>query len=101
MQPLAFIGDELTATGFRLAGARVHVPGTGPEAVREAFEAARAEASVVLVTAPLAASLPPPLLEEALGATAPLTLVVDDLLGEAAPPDLEAAMRRALGVETP
>jgi vacuolar-type H+-ATPase subunit F/Vma7 len=101
MQPLAFIGDEVTATGFRLAGARVYVPEPAPDAVREALEAARAEAAVVLVTAALAGELPPPLLEEALGATAPLTLVVDDLLGEAAPPDLESAMRRALGVETP
>lgn len=100
MLPLAFIGDEVTASGFRLAGARVHVPGPSPDAVRAAFEAARAEASVVLVTAALAPLLPPALLEEALAATAPLTLVVDDLLGEAAPPDLESAMRRALGVET-
>lgn len=98
MLPLAFIGDELTATGFRLAGARVYVP--PPGGVRAAFDAARAEASVVLLTAALAAELPAPLLEEALGATAPLTLVVDDLLGAAPPPDLEAAMRRALGVET-
>jgi vacuolar-type H+-ATPase subunit F/Vma7 len=97
MLPLAFVGDELTATGFRLAGARVHVPPPGE--VREAFEAARSEASVVLVTAACAAELPAALLEEALGAIAPLTLVVDDLAGAAAPPDLEAAMRRALGVE--
>ena len=100
MLPLAFIGDEVTATGFRLAGARVHVPEPTPDAVREAFEAARAEASVVLVTAGLARELPPALLEEALATTAPLTLVVDDLLGDGVPPDLEAAMRRALGVET-
>lgn len=98
MEPLAFIGDEVSATGFRLAGARVHVP--PPGGVREAFDAARGEAAVVLVTAALAAELPPALLEEALGAIAPLVLVVDDLLGTAAPPDLEAAMRRALGVET-
>lgn len=98
MLPLAFIGDEVTATGFRLAGARVFIPAPGEG--REAFEAARDEASVVLVTARLARELPPAYLEEALGAIAPLTLVVDDLAGDVAPPDLEAAMRRALGVET-
>ena len=98
MLPLAFIGDEVTATGFRLAGARVFIPAPGE--VREALEAARSGASVVLVTAGLARELPPALLEEALGAVAPLTLVVDDLAGDVAPPDLEAAMRRALGVET-
>jgi vacuolar-type H+-ATPase subunit F/Vma7 len=97
MDAVAFIGDELTATGFRLAGARVYVPAPGE--VREAFDAARSSASVVLVTATTAAELPPPVLEAALAATAPLTLVVEDLLGEAPPPDLEAQMRRALGVE--
>ena len=38
-------------------------------------------------------------LEEALRSFDPLVLVVDDILGREAPPDLERAMRRALGVE--
>ncbi len=97
MEPLAFVGDELTATGYRLAGARVYTP--SPDEVLEALRDARARAAVVLIAAPLAALLPARLLDEALASAAPLALVVDDLRGGMPPPDLEAAMRRALGVE--
>ena len=97
MHDLAFIGDELTATGFRLEGARTWL--SPPGEARECFEAARAAAAVVLLTPQAAAALPADVLEKALAEAAPLTLVVEDLLASAAPPDLEALMRGALGVE--
>ena len=56
-QAPVFIGDELTAAGYRLAGARTYVPGEGE--LIDVFERASGEAEVVLITAELAARLPP------------------------------------------
>jgi len=94
---VAFVGDELTATGYRLAGARVWI--VSPAAAGEALRAAREEASLVLITPAHARQVPPAELEAALRSFSPLTLVVDDVLEREAPPDLERAMRSALGVE--
>jgi len=97
MDGVAFIGDELTATGFRLAGARPFI--VSPDGAAEALAAARESASLVLIAPSQAAAVPAVELEEALTSFAPLTLVVDEILGREAPPDLEQLMRRALGVE--
>ena len=97
MSSVAFIGDELTATGFRLAGARVWI--VPPEEAAAALRAAREEASLVLVSAAHARRLPGDELEAALRSFDPMTLVVDDILERETPPDLEQAMRSALEVE--
>jgi len=94
---VAFIGDELTATGFRLAGARAWI--VPPGAAAEALRAAREEASLVLISPLHARQVPPAELEAAQRSFSPLVLVVDDILERDAPPDLEQAMRSALGVE--
>jgi vacuolar-type H+-ATPase subunit F/Vma7 len=92
-----YIGDEASAAGFRLAGARVRVPSEGEEAA--AFAAARADADLVLVSAAIAARLRGSIVEGAQAALAPLTLVVPDLRGEASVPDLAARLRHELGLE--
>ena len=97
MDDVAFIGDELTATGYRLAGARVFI--VSPEAAAGTLAEARQSAALVLIAPEHARAVPGPQLAAALSAFRPLTLVVDDILGRDAPPDLEQAMRRALGVE--
>ena len=97
MATVAFIGDELTATGYRLAGARAWI--VPPEEAAEALRAAREEASLVLMTPLHARHVPADELEQALRSFAPLVLVVDDVLERESPPDLERAMRGALGVE--
>jgi vacuolar-type H+-ATPase subunit F/Vma7 len=97
MSVVAFIGDELTAAGFRLAGAGVHV--VPPEGAPEALRTAREGASLVLLAATHARRIEAAELDRALTAAHPLTLIVDDILEQAAPPDLERMMRRALGVE--
>jgi vacuolar-type H+-ATPase subunit F/Vma7 len=94
---VAFIGDELTATGYRLAGARAWI--VPPEEAGEALRVAREEAGLVLITPAHARHVPGDELEEALRSFTPLVLVVDDILEREAPPDLERAMRSALGVE--
>ena len=97
MNGVAFIGDELTAAGYRLAGAAAFI--VPPAEAGAALAAAREQAALVLIAAAHARAVPAATLEAALGATRPLALVVDDVLGREAPPDLEQLMRHALGVE--
>lgn len=91
-----FIGDEVSAAGLRLAGLRCLTP--APERLRAAFEQARGEAGLVLISAACAAQLPEALLAGALREQRPLTLVIADLRDQMAPPDLAAALRRQLGM---
>ena len=93
----AFIGDELTATAFALAGVDVFVP--EQKALAAIFQAALAERELILITADRAADLPAAELEAALAATAPMLVVVPDLRGLSAPPDLAGRVYAALGVE--
>ena len=95
--PVLFLGDELSAAGFRLGGIEARTPPAGEEAAY--FEQARQEAPFVLVTAEVAERLPPALLARALGAGRPLVAVLPDVRGRMAPPDLAAALRRQLGME--
>ncbi len=92
-----FIGDEVAAAGFRLAGADVRVPPPGDEAATLA--AARASAPLVMIDAAVAARLPAELLRSALRSAEPVTVVVPDLQGEAAGPDVARRLRRQLGLE--
>jgi len=92
-----YIGDEVSAAGWRLAGVRVEVPAPGGESA--ALLTAREEAPLVLVSAAVAARLPEAELHAALAALAPPTLIVPDLAGEAAVPDVAARLRRQLGLE--
>lgn len=91
-----FIGDEVSAAGFRLAGARIRVPSPGEESA--ALTWACEQADLVLLTAEIASSLPAEMLGGVLRSTRPLVLVVPDLRERLAPPDLAAALRHQLGV---
>jgi vacuolar-type H+-ATPase subunit F/Vma7 len=96
MVACAFLGDEVSGLGFRLAGVEVHCP--EPQQVRALFQRLRAEARVIVMTAEVAAALPPELLREAELATWPLVLVVPDVRHRVAAPDLVADVRRHLGM---
>jgi vacuolar-type H+-ATPase subunit F/Vma7 len=92
-----YLGDEVSAAGFRLAGARVRVPQRGDETV--ALAAARAEAPLVLVAATVAARMVEGELRAALSALAPLVLIVPDIDGGTPVPDLARRLRTLLGLE--
>jgi vacuolar-type H+-ATPase subunit F/Vma7 len=92
------IADELTAAGFRLAGVRTIVPTS--RTLAAAFEAACEDCELLLLTAAVAARLPPQRLESALVAARPLLLVIPDALRRHDPPDLAHALRRTLGVDS-
>jgi len=92
-----YLGDEVSASGYRLSGAQVRTPERGSEA--QALAWARGEAPLVLVSAAVAAALPAAVLSAALEALAPLVLVVPDRAGRAAMPDLAARLREQLGLQ--
>ncbi|MDH3532751.1 MAG: hypothetical protein OEO82_07460 [Gammaproteobacteria bacterium] len=92
-----FIGDEVTAAGYRLAGARVVVPAAGQ--VEAAFAAALAATELLLITAACAAELSASRLERAMQSADPLLLIVPDAAALAAPADLSQRVDRVLGLE--
>jgi vacuolar-type H+-ATPase subunit F/Vma7 len=92
-----YLGDEVSAAGYRLAGARVRTPSAGEEAA--ALTWARSQAPLVLLSAAVAAGVGEAVLRNALSALTPLVLIVPDLQGEEPLPDLAARLRMQLGLE--
>jgi vacuolar-type H+-ATPase subunit F/Vma7 len=92
-----YLGDELSAAGYRLAGARVRTPVAGEAA--QALAWAREQAPLVLLSAAVAAQIGEAALRPALAALAPLVLIVPDPQGEVPLPDLAARLRGQLGIE--
>jgi vacuolar-type H+-ATPase subunit F/Vma7 len=97
MAALVYLGDEVSAAGYRLAGALVRTPGAGEEAAALAW--ARLQAPLVLVSAAVAAGIGDATLRSALSALAPLVLIVPDMHGAVPLPDLAARLRGQLGLE--
>ena len=97
MATIAYLGDEVGAAGYRLAGATVHVPQPGEESTT--FATALAESSVVLVSAAVAVRIAEDELRKALAALSPLTLVVPEPVHPEPLPDVAARLRRQLGLE--
>jgi vacuolar-type H+-ATPase subunit F/Vma7 len=93
-----FIGDEVAAAGWRLAGVDTRVPEPGAEG--EALAAAANDATLVLVSAETATRIPDNQLRAALRRVTPITVIVPDLRGVVPYPDVAARMKRQLGIET-
>ncbi len=96
MSGAIFIGDELTATGFRLTGLETLAP-AAPD-VAAAFADSRRRAGLVIVTAECARHIPPDLLEAALVADEPTVAVIPDVLGRVEPASLARRMKSILGI---
>jgi vacuolar-type H+-ATPase subunit F/Vma7 len=92
-----FIGDEVTAAGYRLAGAHTLI--VAGDAVQDAFARALDTAELVFITAASAAALPKERLDAAMRSADPLVLVVCDAAKSAAPEDLGNEVDRALGIQ--
>jgi vacuolar-type H+-ATPase subunit F/Vma7 len=97
MEAVAYLGDEVSAAGWRLIGAAVTVCEPGREA--DALAQARSAAALVLVSAAVAARIDASTLRRAVSALAPLVLVVPDPQGEVPGPDLATRLRAQLGLE--
>jgi vacuolar-type H+-ATPase subunit F/Vma7 len=93
-----FIGDELTATGFRLTGIETIVP--EPDAVAATLQEARSRAALVIMTAELARQVPQAELEAAMLAEMPGLAIIPDVRFSAPLPDLAKRLRSVLGLET-
>jgi len=91
------IADEVSALGWRLAGARALIVEEGGVEERLA-EARHGGADLVLITAALAKRLPDSVLEAALLAEKPLMVVIAGLADGSEPPDLEQEVRHVLGI---
>lgn len=92
-----FIGDEVTASGWRLIGVRsISVQGDG---IVKAFDEALRDAELLLITAACAAGLDSERLDAAVRRAQPLVLIVPDAANRLAPPDLDRAVDRVLGIE--
>lgn len=96
MSRCALLADEVTATGFRLAGVEVHVPDDRDLARR--VEALCDDVGLVLITAELAERLPSGLLARHRRGGGALVLVIADVRGRSAPEVQGAALRRQLGM---
>jgi vacuolar-type H+-ATPase subunit F/Vma7 len=92
-----YVGDEVTAAGFRLAGIDVLVPRDGHE--REALAQARLRAPLVLLCAAVAARIDAAVLAAALAALHPPVAILPDVHGEASVPDPGPRIARALGLD--
>jgi len=91
-----FIGDEVSACGYRLAGLRVRVPGR--DELDAVLATACEDAPLVLISAGVARWLSETQLQRLLARDAPPVVVVPDVRGLAGADDLALRMRRQLGV---
>jgi vacuolar-type H+-ATPase subunit F/Vma7 len=92
-----FIGDEVAAAGFRLAGIETMTPTI--EAIVPALEEAKRKAALVIIAASIARHIPRSDLETTLRAAQPIVVIVSDLLSPARSPDLGGRLRVLLGIE--
>lgn len=91
-----YIGDELSASGYRLAGIRTHVPDAAQPGRH--LERVIAGASLVLIGADIAQRLPEAQRRRLLAALDPPVVVVPDIRARAALTDLATYLRKQLGV---
>lgn len=91
-----YIGDEVSAAGFRLAGLQVHspLPGDILSSIRRACE----QAPLVLLSAAIARHLEASELDELLAGITPPVAVVPDVHGSAPMQDLALRLKKQLGV---
>ncbi|NIQ44085.1 MAG: Vacuolar H+transporting two-sector ATPase F subunit [Pseudomonas stutzeri] len=92
-----FIGDEVSACAYRLAGIEVRTPVPGE--LSAMLEQACTESHLVLITAQYAQQLRADELAKMQARMRPLLLVVPDVCEQVPVPDFAKALRSQLGVE--
>lgn len=93
----AFIGDEVSASAWRLIGVRAMAVEKG--SVAAAFEAAIGDGGLLLITAGCAAELDRERLDAAIRDARPMILIVPDAANRSVPPVLDREVDRVLGIE--
>ena len=92
-----YIGDEVSAAGFRLAGLRIRIPEESD--YQQALDWAMDQGPLVLISAAVANEIPVQILDNYLSSISPAVVVVPDVHGNAPMPDLSTRLRRQLGVQ--
>lgn len=92
------IGDRLTGAGYRLAGVDLRL--VDADGVADAFDAAREDADLVLITASLADGLLADTLDRAIRLATPPVQVIPSMTDPQNAPDVRRRVRRSLGVST-
>jgi vacuolar-type H+-ATPase subunit F/Vma7 len=91
-----YIGDEVEAAGYRLAGLEVRVPAR--DELLTQIHSACEQAPLVLIGAATARDIPPPELDRLLARVTPPVVIVPDVRHRAGLPDLATCLRAQLGV---
>jgi len=97
MGQVIFIGDEITAAGFRLAGVACHTPERNE--LPDLLSKERELCDLIMITAQYADWLGRNAIEEMALSSHPLVAVLPDIRNQQSPPNLEHAVRRELGIE--
>jgi vacuolar-type H+-ATPase subunit F/Vma7 len=93
-----FIGDALSAAGYRLAGAHCCTPAKTEVTALLRRLCVDDDVALVMITAEYAAALPTQMLASALAEQRPPLLVVGDIRGRVEPDDQIATLKRQLGL---
>ena len=91
-----YIGDEVSAAAWRIAGLRVHVP--GDTEILETIIRSCEQSSLVLVDAATARQIPRAALDDLLARISPPVVIVPDVRSHLPLPELSTQLRRQLGV---
>jgi vacuolar-type H+-ATPase subunit F/Vma7 len=91
-----FIGDEVSAQAYRLAGLETLVP--GEDNLLALISRAREQAPLVLIDAGLVQDIAGTALDELLAGIAPPVVIVPAVRGSAPMSDIATRLRRQLGV---
>jgi vacuolar-type H+-ATPase subunit F/Vma7 len=95
---VVYLGDEVTAAGYRLAGAEVYAPNAA-EAADAIRQACNGDAELVLVSTELAGALPADELRALQLGEQPLFVLLPAVFGGTPAADLVHEVRGALGIE--
>jgi vacuolar-type H+-ATPase subunit F/Vma7 len=98
MARIVYVGDEVTAAGYRLAGAETLVPAPA-EAGDTLGRLLDGDAELVLVSAELLPALSASQVAQLQRSAQPLVSVVTDVFGRHRPAPLVPEVRSALGIE--
>jgi vacuolar-type H+-ATPase subunit F/Vma7 len=96
MSVTEFIGDEVSAAGYRLCGVKVHIADRS-NALSLINQACK-RASLVLIGSSTAACLDNAQLDQLLANIAPPVLVVPEIAGRQSVPDITTRIHKQLGM---
>ena len=96
MSVAEFIGDEVSAAGYRLCGIDVHIADRGN--IMQLIEQVRERASLVLVSSRVVQHIHRAELDELLASIQPPVLIVPDVRGLHEAPDIVSRIYKQLGM---